>query len=437
MNLREHPIRRPLVVGSGLYWLAFCFCLSFMTLMPFDRAHAAAPAQDPSVEDMIGALAATPAPTAGPRMRGIGAPGSRGRLQLSIQFEPGAAMLTPPGRNVLARLADAMNARSLASRQFRIEGHTDASGDADANQHLSERRAQAVKSYLESRGVTASRLTAAGKGSSELAEPSNPRAASNRRVVIVALSDAAEAPQASTSAATPTAAPAPASRVEVTGAPPTTAGSPTVNVVVPVTSGAVGTIKQLRGDVTLARADRTVAPALGDGVMGGDLIVTGANGTVLVTMYDEAQLLVRPNTRLRLAEMVSDGPAESRSQLYDLTVGALRYVTGTLGKLQPERVRFKTPVGSVGVRGTDIEIAHFPASRGLRKAGTFVRVNSGAIELTGTDGSQVRLSINEEAFAAAQGVPLRGGGRAPAAMKLETSAGVFVPDELDGMIERK
>ena len=48
-----------------------------------------------------------------------------------------------------------------------IEGHTDSIGSDSYNQRLSERRAQAVKAYLVSRGVAASRLTTEGKGESE------------------------------------------------------------------------------------------------------------------------------------------------------------------------------------------------------------------------------------------------------------------------------
>jgi OOP family OmpA-OmpF porin len=51
--------------------------------------------------------------------------------------------------------------------QVSIEGHTDSIGSDAYNQRLSERRANAVKKYLVSRGVDASRLDAVGKGESE------------------------------------------------------------------------------------------------------------------------------------------------------------------------------------------------------------------------------------------------------------------------------
>lgn len=48
-----------------------------------------------------------------------------------------------------------------------IYGHTDNIGNADYNQKLSEKRAQAVVDYMVQRGVDASRLTAQGIGASQ------------------------------------------------------------------------------------------------------------------------------------------------------------------------------------------------------------------------------------------------------------------------------
>lgn len=52
------------------------------------------------------------------------------------------------------------------SLRVMIEGHTDSTGTEGYNQELSQRRANSVISYLLSRGIARSRLTATGYGES-------------------------------------------------------------------------------------------------------------------------------------------------------------------------------------------------------------------------------------------------------------------------------
>lgn len=61
----------------------------------------------------------------------------------------------------------------LASRDgaITIEGHTDARGDDDYNQRLSEERAEAVASYLATKGVPEARLRTRGLGASRPVAP--------------------------------------------------------------------------------------------------------------------------------------------------------------------------------------------------------------------------------------------------------------------------
>ena len=63
-------------------------------------------------------------------------------------------------------------------------GHTDSQGDAAYNQRLSERRAQAVQSYLVSRGVNPARMVAYGQGETQPIASNDTASgrAANRRV---------------------------------------------------------------------------------------------------------------------------------------------------------------------------------------------------------------------------------------------------------------
>jgi outer membrane protein OmpA-like peptidoglycan-associated protein len=109
---------------------------------------------------------------------------------LDIVFHSGSAMLTPSAAAELDQLGKALTSSTLASYRFQIIGHTDTTGQAPANQTLSQQRALTVATYLESKfGVPAERLTEEGVGEADLLIPTPPQTPElrNRRVEIVNL----------------------------------------------------------------------------------------------------------------------------------------------------------------------------------------------------------------------------------------------------------
>ena len=82
-------------------------------------------------------------------------------------------------------VAAALTDPQLAAAQLTLEGHTDATGSEDYNLRLSERRAEAVVTYLAGRGVARARLRAAGFGEQRLLPAYAPADERQRRVEIV------------------------------------------------------------------------------------------------------------------------------------------------------------------------------------------------------------------------------------------------------------
>ena len=64
-------------------------------------------------------------------------------------------------------------------RTVRLTGYTDKKGGATANQRLSERRAQAAKDFLLSRGIEPDRIMVFGHGERDM--PHRRRSARRRR----------------------------------------------------------------------------------------------------------------------------------------------------------------------------------------------------------------------------------------------------------------
>ena len=73
-----------------------------------------------------------------------------GKASLLITFATGSTDLTEEAKGLLATLGKALQSDTLAGFSFKVEGHADARGDADANMRLSQGRAQAVVDYLSS-----------------------------------------------------------------------------------------------------------------------------------------------------------------------------------------------------------------------------------------------------------------------------------------------
>jgi outer membrane protein OmpA-like peptidoglycan-associated protein len=111
-------------------------------------------------------------------------------VSLTVEFKTGSAELTPHATHVLDELGRALTSSELATYRFRVEGHTDTVGTPETNKTLSEKRAEAVAAYLETKfGVPAARLEAVGVGDAQPLVPTPPQTpeARNRRVQVVNL----------------------------------------------------------------------------------------------------------------------------------------------------------------------------------------------------------------------------------------------------------
>jgi OOP family OmpA-OmpF porin len=83
----------------------------------------------------------------------------------NVFFDSGKATLRAESNKELNELAEYMSLKKTLV--IEIAGHTDNVGAPEANQKLSEDRANAVKQYLVKKGIAAERIVAKGYGDSE------------------------------------------------------------------------------------------------------------------------------------------------------------------------------------------------------------------------------------------------------------------------------
>ncbi len=102
-----------------------------------------------------------------------------------VLFESNSAQLGPAAEAKLNELLQRLLKNKLQSAH--IIAHTDDLGEDTSNQALSEKRAEAVRNYLITKGIAAKRLTSEGKGEKEPLLPNtNPdNRTKNRRVEVL------------------------------------------------------------------------------------------------------------------------------------------------------------------------------------------------------------------------------------------------------------
>jgi OmpA-OmpF porin, OOP family len=157
---------RTIFPGPGTIAFAFDDVVKHTATIGLRYAFGAAPASAPMAEY------APPPP----------APPAQVARQFIIFFGFNKCNITSEADGLLGQAADA--AKQTGSASITITGHTDTSGSTKANQKLSECRANAAKSNLIGKGISASSIHAIGKGEGELLvqtadgvkEPQNRRA---------------------------------------------------------------------------------------------------------------------------------------------------------------------------------------------------------------------------------------------------------------------
>lgn len=122
-------------------------------------------------------------------------------------------------------------------------------------------------------------------------------------------------------------------------------------------SAAMGQVKLASGVAEVVRGGQVVQATVGLVLLESDVIRTGADGRLGVSLRDETRLSFGPRTELVLSKFAY-APAEDRLGLtMRLIRGTLSYISGRIAKLAPGAVTIETPTSVIGVRGTHLVIS--------------------------------------------------------------------------------
>ena len=103
----------------------------------------------------------------------------------------------------------------------------------------------------------------------------------------------------------------------------------------------------------IIRADGTRVEAVsGDSVFQGDVLETGDNGAIGIIFIDETTFSLGANGRMVLDELIYDPDTQSGSSTFSLVQGVFSFVSGSISKTGVDAMTIKTPVATIGIRGT-------------------------------------------------------------------------------------
>ncbi len=116
----------------------------------------------------------------------------------------------------------------------------------------------------------------------------------------------------------------------------------------------------------------------------GDRIYTGVNAFIRLKMIDDAKIDLRCNSEMLIeAYQLLKGANKS---VIRLIKGSIKKITGTIGKMVEDIYEMRTPVATIGVRGTEYAVRVLQqhgcdGSLDVNSKGLFVKVNRGAIDI--------------------------------------------------------
>src|ERR1700759_3187748 len=113
----------------------------------------------------------------------------------------------------------------------------------------------------------------------------------------------------------------------------------------------IGLAVVVRNDVS--QIEPTISRIVrGDDIVRDELVRTNKDGSAKFVLRDSTNLLLGPNSTLKLDRAVFSGDKGLGDVAVRLTLGAFRFITGNLAK---ESYAINTPLATLGVRGTTLD----------------------------------------------------------------------------------
>jgi hypothetical protein len=120
-------------------------------------------------------------------------------------------------------------------------------------------------------------------------------------------------------------------------------------------SGA-GRVKVASGAAFVVREGVAIPATPGQVVLEADVLRTGTDGRLGVTLNDDTRVSIGPASEVRLHRFSYASADGGLALVLKFVRGVAAYVSGRIAKLSPDSIRLETPSAIVGVRGTTLVV---------------------------------------------------------------------------------
>ena len=121
----------------------------------------------------------------------------------------------------------------------------------------------------------------------------------------------------------------------------------------------VATITALKGSATIERNSQKIVANLGTKVHDNDNIITANNSKLQLIFKDETIISLGKNSHFSIKEYLFE---ENQAPVakFGMLRGAMRTITGKIGKIAPQKFTVTTKTATIGIRGTNFTIITSP-----------------------------------------------------------------------------
>jgi hypothetical protein len=123
---------------------------------------------------------------------------------------------------------------------------------------------------------------------------------------------------------------------------------------------------QVGPDSSIQRGKTVIAGKPNTGIVSNDTVSTRKGTTLNINFKDNTKVKITENSRLVIDDFVYDPKQSDAGRLaMKVSMGTVRYASGQIAKVNPQRINIKTPSAAIAVRGTDFHMTVDEMGRSL------------------------------------------------------------------------